>query len=65
MGCTLCCWVRGSDVLEEGVVFIVKGQVGALEDEGNTFLRKVGNHSPSGAASHPKRPESSNVVRFV
>jgi hypothetical protein len=57
--------VNGSDVSKEGVVFIIKGQVGALEDEGNAFLRKVGNHSSNGVASHPSRQESSNVVRIV
>ena len=49
----------GYDFSKEGVAFIVKGQVGCLEDEGNTFLRKVGNHSPYGAPARPRRTESS------
>jgi len=33
-----------------------------LEDEGITFLRNVGNQSPSGTASCCTRPESSKWV---
>jgi len=52
------CWVGGYVFSKEGVAFIVKGPVGAREDEGNTFLRKVGNQLPNGAPACPRRTES-------
>jgi len=54
--CALCCWVGGYVFAMEGVAFITKGQVGALE--GNTFFRKVGNHSANGTPACPRRTES-------